>query len=83
LVLLAHERCYRSAQKPRSKRPVEELQLVVPGNERLAEREVDVLLAREVDRIEAAECVEHPPGPDLDPRLAEHAAERDHVPDDR
>ena len=83
LVLLAHERCYRSAQEPRCKRPVEELQLVVPGDERLAEREVDVLLAREVDCVEAAECVEHTPGPDLDPRLAEHAAERDHVADDR
>ena len=59
------------------------LQLVVPGDERLAEREVDVLLAREVDCVEAAECVEHTPGPDLDPRLAEHAAERDHVADDR
>ena len=51
-------------------------------DERLAEREVDVFLAREVDRVEAAERVEHAAGPDLDPHFPEHAPERDDVPDD-
>ncbi len=83
LVLLAHERRHRPAQEPGGERAVEELELVVARDERLAEREVDVLLAREVDGVEAAKRVEHAARPDLDPHLAEHAAERDHVPDDR
>ncbi len=52
-------------------------------DERLPEREVDVVLAREVDCVEAAHRIGDAPGPDLDPDLAQHAAEGDDVPDDR
>ena len=52
-------------------------------DERLAEREVDVVLAREVDRAEPAHRVRDAPRPDLDPDLAQHPPEGDDVPDDR
>ena len=81
-ILLANERCDGAAEKPRRERAVEQLELVVSGDERLAQRKIDVLLAREVDCVEAAKSVEHPAGSDLDSHFPEHAAERDHVTDD-
>ncbi len=51
-------------------------------DERLPEGEVDVVLAGEIDRVEAAHRILHAPGPDLDPDLAQHAAEGDDVPND-
>ncbi len=73
----------RSAQEPCLERPIEEIELVVPGDERLAEREVDVLLSRQVDRVETAQRVGDPPGADLEPHLAQDAPEGDDVADDR
>ena len=55
----------------------------MPGDERLAEREVDVLLALEVDGVERAQRVGDPARADLEPGLVQDAAERDDVPQDR
>ena len=82
-LLLPHERRDRAAQEPGDERAVEELELVVARDERLAEREVDVVLPREVDGAEAAHGILDAPGPDLDPDLAQHPAEGHDVPDDR
>src|SRR5439155_12634794 len=81
--LSADERGDRSAEEPRRERPVEELELVVTRHERLAQREVDVLLPGQVHRAEPADGVDDAARPDLDPDLAQHAAEGDYVPDDR
>ena len=82
-LLLAHERRDRAAQEPGDERAIEELELVVARDERLPEREVDVVLPREIDRAEPANRVLDAPGPDLDPDLAQDAPEGDDVPDDR
>ena len=66
-LLLADERRDRPAQEPGDERAVEELELVVPGDERLPEREVDVLLPRHVDRAQPAHRISDPAGADLDP----------------
>ena len=52
-------------------------------DERLPEREVDVVLAREVDGAEPADRVRDTPWTDLDPDLPQHPPEGDDVPDDR
>ena len=49
--------------EPGDERAIEELALVVPGDERLPEREVDVLLPRHVDRAQPAHRVTARPGP--------------------
>ena len=82
-LLLADERRDRAAQEPRDERAIEELELVVARDERLAQREVDVVLPREIDGVEPAHRVGDAPRPDLDPDLAQHAAEGHDVPDDR
>ena len=82
-LLLAHERRDRPAQEPRDERAVEELELVVARDERLPEREVDVVLAREVDGVERANGVGDTPRTDLDPHLPQHPAEGHDVPHDR
>ena len=69
-LLLANERCDRATEKPRHECAVEQLELVVAGDERLPEGEVDVVLAGEVHRVEAAHRILHTPGPDFDPNLA-------------
>ena len=81
-LLLADERCDRATQEPGHERAVEQLELVVARDERLPEGEVDVVLAREIDRVEAAHRILHAPWPDLDPDLAQHAAEGHDVPND-
>ena len=82
-LLLADERRDGAAQEPRDERAVEELELVVARDERLTQREVDVVLPREIDGAEPAHGVGDAPRPHLDPDLAEHAPEGDDVPDDR
>ena len=82
-LLLANERRDRAAEEPGDERAVEELELVVARDERLAEREVDVLLPREVDRAESANRILDAPRPDLDPDLAQNTPEGHDVPDDR
>ena len=52
-------------------------------DERLPQREVDVLLARQVDGGDAAQRVGDAARADLEPDLAQDAAERDDVADDR
>ena len=51
--------------------------------ERLPEREVDVVLAREIDGVEPVHGVRDAARADLDPDLAQHAPEGDDVADDR
>ena len=70
-------------QEPRAERAIEQVELVAARDERLPQREVDVGLAREIDRVERAERIGDAPGPDLEPCLAQHAAEGDDVPRDR
>ena len=72
-------RQHRRAEEPGEEGAVEELELVVTRDERLAQREVDVLLAGQVDRVERAQRVGDATRADLEPDLAQHAAERDDV----
>ena len=62
---------------------VEEIELVLPRDERLPEREVDVLLARQIDLVEATERIRDATRADLETDLAQDAAEGDDVADDR
>ena len=55
----------------------------MPRDQRLAQREIDVVLASEVDGIEAAQRVGDPARADFQPDLAQHAPEGDDVPNDR
>ena len=73
----------RRAQEPGGERAVEELELVVTGDERLAQRPVHVALVGQVDRVEPGERVLEPAGADLHAGLAQHAAERDDVAQER
>ena len=82
-LLLADERRDRAAQEPGDEGPIEQLDFVVARDERLAKQEVDVVLPREVDGLEPAHGVRDASRPDLDPDLAQHAAEGHDVPDDR
>ncbi len=82
-VLLANQRRDRPAKEPGHERAIEELELVVAGDERLSQREVDVLLTREIHGSQTVHRVRNPTRPDLDPNLPQHAAESDDVPDDR
>ena len=66
-------------QEPGVERAVERLEVLAARDERRAQRPVDVLLARDVDVVEAAQRVGDPARPDLQPGLAQHAAERDDV----
>ena len=52
-------------------------------DEGLAEREVDVVLPRQVDRAETEDRILDATRPDLDPDLAQNAPEGHDVPDDR
>ena len=64
-------------------RAIERLDVLAPRDERLPERPVDVVLPRQLDCVETLERVGHASRPDLEPGLAQHAAEGDDVPDDR
>ncbi len=55
----------------------------MPRDERLPKREVDVLLTREVDRVERAQRVGDAARPDLEPCLVEHPSEGDDMPENR
>ena len=78
----AHRRQHGRAQEPGVERTVEEVELVVARDERLAEREVDVLLAGQVDGGDATQRVGDAARADLEPDLAQDAAEGDDVADD-
>ena len=80
--LQPRRRQHRRPQEPGVEGPVEEIELVVARDERLAQREVDVLLTGQVDRVERAQRVGDAPGPDLEPDLAQDTAEGDDVADD-
>ena len=73
---------HRRAHEPRGERAVEQVELVVPRDERLAQREVDVLLAVRSTASSARRASTTRPGPDLEPGLAQHPAEGDDVPDE-
>ena len=74
---------HRSAEEPGVKGPVERFDVLVSRHERLPQRPVDVVLPGELDGVETLQRVGDAAGPDLEPRLPQHAAERDDVPDDR
>src|SRR5205823_1429193 len=69
----------RGAEEPRVEGAVECLEILAPGDERLAKRPVHVLLTPEVDRIEPAQRVRDAARPDLQAGLAQHAPEEDDV----
>ena len=64
-------------------RAVEGLEILAPGDERLSQRPVHVLLAGEVDRVEAPQRIGDAPRADLEPAFPQHAPEEDDVADDR
>ena len=80
---LARPQRRRRAQEPGVERAIERLELLAAGDERLAKRPVHVLLAGEVDRVEAAQRVGDAPRADLEAAFAQHAAEDDDVANDR
>ena len=77
--LAARRHAHRAAQEPGLEGAVEGLEVLAPGDERGAQRPVDVVLARDVDAVQAAQRVLHAPRPDLQAGLAQHAAEGDEV----
>ena len=81
---LRRGRCgrHRGAEEPASEREVERLDVLAPRDERLPQRPVDVVLPRELDRVEAFQRVRDAARSDLEPDLAQHAAEGDDVADD-
>jgi hypothetical protein len=79
---LVRRRARRSLPE-RGERHVERVDVVAARHERAAQRVVDLLTARQVDLVEAAQRVLEPARPDLEARLAEDAPERDELSDDR
>src|SRR5581483_1887845 len=73
----------RRPQEPRVECPVEHVDLLVPRDERGAQRPVDVVAPGAVDVIEPGERVGDAAGADLESRLAQDPAERDDVPNER
>ena len=67
------------AQEPGVEGAVEDVELLAPRDERRAQRPVDVVLPRDVDAVEAVQRVGEAARPDLQPGLAQHAAEGDDV----
>src|SRR5262245_53062112 len=76
------EREHRATEEPGVECTVEQDELVVARHERLAEREIDVVLPRQVDRTEPTYGVGDATRPHLDPDLAEHPPEGHDVPHD-
>ena len=75
-------RLHGRAEEPGMKGAIEGVDVLATRHERLPERPVDVVLLRELDRVETIQRVGDASRPDLESRLAQHAAERDDVPDD-
>src|SRR5439155_1350037 len=69
----------RRPEEPGREGPVEDIEILRPRDEGLAEGPVDVVLTLELDVIEARQRVRDPPRPHLEPCLAQHATESDHV----
>ena len=75
-------RHHRRPHEPRGERAVEQVELVLPRDQRLAQREVDVLLAIDLDGVERPQGVDDSARPYLEPGLSQHPSEGDDVPDE-
>ena len=77
---LARRRADRRREEPGAKRAIEGLELLAPGDERGAQRPVDVVLPRHVDPVEPAQGVGEATRADLHARLAQDAPEGHDLP---
>ena len=69
------------AQEPRVEGTVERLEVLVARDERLPQRPVDVLAARQVDGVQGPQRVRDAPRADLEAALPQHTSEDDDMPD--